>query len=96
MMNKQNLKDALELSSNAFDTGVQQIERIHKGIAREPFAILARVPLIRRPAAIVETVHNGITDFTYGCIKFGGKFAHEGAKQVVQSDLIDIGSHQDR
>ena len=52
--------------------GSLRVQEMHHAIAGKTFRALERVPMIAAPAAIVEAVHNTITNGVYGAVRHGG------------------------
>lgn len=49
-----------------------RVQEMHHAIAGKTFGTLQRLPLIAAPAAVVQAVHDTITDGVYGAVRRGG------------------------
>lgn len=50
----------------------RHVQDMHHAIAAKTFGTLQRLPLIAAPAAVVQAVHDTITDGVYGAVRRGG------------------------
>ncbi len=57
------------LVSDAVEHGSGAIERVHVATARRPFRILAQIPVVAGPAAVVQAVHDASVALTYDAVR---------------------------
>lgn len=59
------LHGANDLLEATIAAAIPRIAAAHRSIARQPFAILERIPLIAAPARSIECIQRTITDAVY-------------------------------
>ncbi|NUP09042.1 MAG: hypothetical protein HOW73_23575 [Polyangiaceae bacterium] len=78
------IKGAVTLVADALDHGSRAIERVHLATARRPFAILELFPIVRVPAAAVETVHNASVNASYEVFRITNRAVEKALTSVIQ------------
>ncbi len=68
------------LVGDAVEHGAGAIERVHVATARRPFRILAQIPVVAGPAAVVQAVHDASVAITYDVVR--------GVTRVVRGSLV--------
>ena len=67
------------LVADAVEHGAGAVERVHVATARRPFRILAQIPAVAAPAAVVQAVHDASVALTYDAVR--------GVTRVVRGTL---------
>lgn len=57
------------LVGDAVVAAADAIETAHVDTAKTPYAVLQRIPLVRRPAGAIARLQFGITAAVYSCIR---------------------------
>ena len=63
------LRGLNDLVADAVDAGVTRTERIHRSIARYPYAVLTRIGPVAAPVRVVEYVETTITGTVYWSVR---------------------------
>ncbi|MFD2230227.1 esterase/lipase family protein [Alkalimarinus sediminis] len=63
---------ALDLMAVGYEKTVEAVEKVHLSIAKEPHAILKRVPVVQSVSGVVDMTQVGITEAVYYSVKQGG------------------------
>lgn len=77
------LRGLNDLVADAVDAGVTRTERIHRSIARYPYAVLARIGPVAAPARAVEFVETTITGTVYGSVRLATRVGGGVVAQVL-------------
>ncbi|HLA64893.1 MAG TPA: hypothetical protein VK610_10730 [Rhodothermales bacterium] len=62
----------------------RSVEEVHRTIARVPFRVLRRIPVVSLVARLVERVHDAIVGMVYGGIRGGSGAAGRAAQDVTR------------
>jgi hypothetical protein len=79
----QQLRGLKDLIQDAVAGGVNITEETHQAIARQPYALLAKIPIIATPAHVVEHVQQTVTGSVYQTIRAVNQVAGALANQVL-------------
>ncbi|UZE96339.1 esterase/lipase family protein [Alkalimarinus alittae] len=63
---------AFDLMAVGYEKTVEAVEKVHLSIAKEPHAVLSRIPVVNSVSTIVERSQVGITEGVYESVKLGG------------------------
>ena len=78
------LKGLNDLVADAVDAGVLRTERIHRSIARYPYAVLARIGPVAAPVRVVEYVETTITGTVYWSVRLVARVGGGVVSQVLE------------
>ena len=67
------LRGVAALLADAMEHGTLAIERLHKGTAARPFAVLERIPPTALAAGVIRVVHDGVSSVVYGIVRGSGR-----------------------
>lgn len=81
------LRGAVQALESVVDGLAAEMGVAHQELARRPYAILRRIPLVAAPAALVEAIQLGITAGVYDSIRAANHIA--GACVVELCDWIE-------
>lgn len=79
----QQLRGLKDLIQETVEAGVNAIEETHQAIARKPFAILEKIPIIALPARAVEQVQRTVTGGVYQSIRVVNRIAGAVATRIL-------------
>jgi hypothetical protein len=83
------LRGAVELVTDAIDAATTEAQRTQEAFARRPYAVLARIEPIARPAKAIESLQFAITAVVYGAVRAGN--AVVGAVFTAAVDRLESG-----
>jgi hypothetical protein len=72
------------LIADAMDAGVTRTERIHRSIARYPYAALTRIGPVAAPVRVVEYVETTITGTVYWSVRLAARVSGVVVSQVLE------------
>ena len=72
------------LVADAVDAGVTRTERIHRSIARYPYAVLTRIGPVAAPVRVVEYVETTITGTVYWSVRLVARVSGGVVSQVLE------------
>jgi len=78
------LKGLNDLVADAVDAGVTRTERIHRSIARYPYAALTRIGPVAAPVRVVEYVETTITGTVYWSVRLVARVGGVVVSQVLE------------
>ena len=58
MMDKKQWKGLASLVADAVSAGASSVERIHLTVSGKPFDVLAELPIVSTPSAVVRVTHD--------------------------------------
>ena len=70
---------ALDLMAVGFEKTVDAVEKVHLSIAKEPHAILKKIPVVESVSKVVDTTHTGVAEAVYRSVRQGGKLIQAAA-----------------
>ncbi|MBU6950401.1 triacylglycerol lipase [Hahella sp. HN01] len=73
----------VDLLADGYLQTVGAVESMHRAIARDPHEVLARIPIVRPVARVVDETHKGVAGVVYGSLKLGGKLVQGGTRFVA-------------
>ena len=79
----QQLRGLKNLIQEAIAGGANEIEEVHRAIARQPFALLKKIGPIAMPVKAVECVQGAVTGCVYRSIHAVNQIAGTVATQVL-------------
>lgn len=82
-MTIQQIRGLNDLIQDAVDAGVQETAQIHQAIARQPYALLEKIPVVAAPVRTIRRVQEAITDGVYQTIRTLNRTAGILATQVI-------------
>jgi len=62
------LRGAVDLAQDAVEATVNAVAEAHQEIARVPYAVLGRIPVVAEPALAIEQIHLALTGSVYAAI----------------------------
>jgi len=65
----QQAKGLKDLVQETVEAGTNATEQVHQSIAKQPYAVLKRIPLIAPPARIIEQCQHAVTSGIYQSIR---------------------------
>jgi hypothetical protein len=77
------MRGAVDLAQEAVAATVDAIAEAHLDIARTPYAVLERIPVIAQPAHAIEQVQRTITTGVYAAIRGVNRVVGSAAACVV-------------
>ncbi|MFO0616806.1 MAG: hypothetical protein U0414_29700 [Polyangiaceae bacterium] len=77
----------------AVEHGSRAVQKVHLGTSARTFDVLAHVPVVAPPAAIVRVVHDGLTNAIYGTIRVVNKVAFTAIGAAM--DAAEAGTSSD-
>jgi len=78
------LRGLNDLVADAVDAGVTRTERIHRSIARYPYAVLTRIGPVAAPVRVVEYVETTITGTVYWSVRLVARVGGGVVSQVLE------------
>jgi hypothetical protein len=78
------IKGLQELIQDAVEAGANATEEVHQAIARQPYALLRRIPGIAQPARVVEQFQHALTSGVYQSIRLVNRGLGRVAGRVLQ------------
>lgn len=82
--NKALLAGAIDLLAVGYEKTVDAVESMHLFIAKEPYAVLQKIPVTRPVSEVVDATHTGISESIYRSVRLGGKLIH-GASTLLKN-----------
>jgi len=79
------IRDSIDLVKTGIDQTLNTVEKTHLEIAKEPFSVLNRIPVVRPVAQTVDRIHNAISKGVYGSIRQATQLAEAASKQATKS-----------
>lgn len=73
MKRDRRLRGLFELVTDVVEHGSRAVEQVHKATAARPFDILAQIPPLAAPSALVRIVHDASVSGVYGSIRLVNK-----------------------
>lgn len=73
------LRGAVDLAQDAVEATVNAVAEAHQDIARVPYAVLSRIPVVAEPAQAIEQVQLAITSGVYDAIRGVNRLAGSAA-----------------
>ena len=83
----QQIRGAKDLIQEAVDAGVTATEQVHRAIARNSYALLAKIDIIAGPVQAVEQIQQTITGGVYRAIRVANRLTGALATEVI--DRLD-------
>ena len=77
---KNKLKGVFVLKLHTLQKALETTERMHKSIAKQPFSILKKIPLVKEISRPVEVAHDGVSDMVYASLNHISKSANSALK----------------
>ena len=77
------LRGAKDLAQDAVAATVHAVAEAHHDIARVPYAVLGRIPVVGEPARAIEQVQQAITSSVYEAILAVNRLAGSAATCVL-------------
>lgn len=77
------LHGAKDLVQDAVEATVNAVAEAHRDIARTPYAVLGRIPVVAGPARAIEQVQVAITDGVYAAIHGVNRLAGSTATRLL-------------
>jgi hypothetical protein len=65
----QHARGLKDLIQETVEAGVNATEQVHQSIAKQPYAVLKRIPLIAPPARLIERLQHTVTSGVYQTIR---------------------------
>ncbi|MEE4377970.1 MAG: hypothetical protein V2J55_10750 [Candidatus Competibacteraceae bacterium] len=65
----QQVRGLKDLIQETVEAGTNAAEQVHQSIAKQPYAVLKRIPLIAPPARIIERCQHALTSGIYQSIR---------------------------
>ncbi len=90
----QQLRGLKDLIQDAVAAGVNITEETHQAIARQPYALLEKIPIIATPAHVIENVQQTVTSGVYQTIRAVNQVSGAFANQVL--DRLEEKEHAQR
>jgi len=78
------ISDSIDLVKTGIDQTLNTVEKTHLEIAKEPFSILNRIPVVGPVAQTVDTIHSAISRGVYSSIRQATQLADTASKQAVK------------
>jgi hypothetical protein len=90
------LRGLAALLGDAMEHGIAAVERLHKGTAARPFAILEWIPPTALPTRVVRVVHDGVSSVVYGIILQGGRLMRKTVSVAFDAaERVAVGTRED-
>ncbi len=84
------ISSTLDLLLQAYEHGVNSVEKTHHSIVNNTHATLEKVPTVRNISTPLSKTHKDIVDTIYSSLKIGGKLAQKGV-DFIRQKKNDIG-----
>lgn len=80
----------LDLLTVAYEKSVDAIEGMHLSIAREPHAMLQKVPVVSPVSKVIDESSAEITEMVYRSVKMGGKLIDVASELVKRTAQLQV------